>query len=66
LFGAIEIGNNVSVGANTVVTKSFESNVSIAGAPARVISNQTTLELGMFPNGFLNEADMISAVNKED
>ena len=66
LFGAIEIGNNVSVGANSVVTKSFESNVSIAGAPARVISNQTTLELGMFPESFLKEADIISAVKKDD
>ena len=55
LFGNLKIGNNVSIGANSVVTKSFEDNVSIAGVPASVISHKTTLELGMFPEGFLDE-----------
>jgi len=54
LFGDIKIGNNVSIGANSVVTKSFEDNVSIAGIPAKIISHQSTFELGMFPEGFLN------------
>ncbi len=57
LFGDIKIGNNVSVGANSVVTKSFENNVSIAGIPAKIISHKTTFELGMFPVGFLSETD---------
>lgn len=40
LFGKIIIGNNVSIGANSVVTKSFEqSNITIAGVPAKVIKN---------------------------
>jgi serine O-acetyltransferase len=37
LFGAIEIGNNVTIGANSVVNKSFPDNVIIAGIPAKII-----------------------------
>jgi len=37
IFGGIIIGNNVSIGANAVVNKSFPDNVTIAGVPARVI-----------------------------
>jgi maltose O-acetyltransferase len=33
----VELGDNVVVGANAVVTKSFPSNVIIAGVPAKVI-----------------------------
>ena len=54
IFGDIKIGNNVSIGANSVVTKDFPDNVSIAGVPAEIISNKTSKELGMFPEGFLD------------
>jgi serine O-acetyltransferase len=37
LFGDVEVGDRVQVGANSVVTSSFPSDVVIAGAPARVI-----------------------------
>ena len=37
ILPGVELGNNVSVGANSVVTKSFESNVVIAGTPAKII-----------------------------
>lgn len=34
----VTLGNNISVGANSVVNKSFiESNMMIAGAPAKLI-----------------------------
>jgi serine O-acetyltransferase len=37
IFGDITIGNNVTIGANSVVNKSFPDNVVIAGVPARII-----------------------------
>lgn len=33
----VTLGDNVTVGANSVVTKSFPDNVVIAGAPAKII-----------------------------
>lgn len=33
----VTLGNNVTVGANSVVTKSFPDNVVIAGCPAKII-----------------------------
>ena len=33
----VTLGNNVTVGANAVVTKSFPDNVVIAGVPAKII-----------------------------
>ncbi len=38
LFGKIEVADNITIGANAVVNKSFlEPGVTIAGVPARVI-----------------------------
>jgi len=37
LFGDITIGNNVLIGANAVVTKSFGDNLTIVGVPARIL-----------------------------
>lgn len=37
VLGDIEIGNNVTVGANSVVTHSIPDNCVIAGAPAKII-----------------------------
>jgi serine O-acetyltransferase len=46
LFGGIEIGPRTIVGANAVVNRSFpEGNVTIAGAPARVIGDREALTL---------------------
>ena len=40
LFGKISIGNDCQIGANAVVNKSFnEDGISIAGIPAKKISN---------------------------
>lgn len=41
ILGGIKIGDNCAIGAGSVVTKSFEKNVTIAGVPARIISNNT-------------------------
>lgn len=49
LYGPIQIGNNVAIGANSVVNQSFESNITLAGAPAHVVSKQGARESGVFP-----------------
>ena len=38
IVGKIRIGDNVIVGANTVVTRDVPSNCIVAGVPARVIN----------------------------
>lgn len=41
LFGEIELGNNIAIGANAVVNKSFhEDCITIAGVPAKKISDK--------------------------
>ena len=43
IIGKITIGSDIAIGANTVVTKSFEENgITIAGAPARKISDNNS------------------------
>jgi serine O-acetyltransferase len=42
-FGRIILGDNIAVGANAVVNKSFpEGNMTIAGVPAKKISSKTS------------------------
>jgi acetyltransferase-like isoleucine patch superfamily enzyme len=38
ILAGVTLGDNVVVGANSVVTKSFPDNVVLVGAPARIIS----------------------------
>jgi serine O-acetyltransferase len=38
ILGGIRIGNNVMIGANAVVLKDVPDNVTVAGIPARIIS----------------------------
>jgi serine O-acetyltransferase len=40
LYGGITVGDRVVVGANAVVGRDVESGVTVAGAPARVISRR--------------------------
>jgi serine O-acetyltransferase len=40
VFGGVELGDRVRVGANSVVTESFPADVVIAGAPARVVGHR--------------------------
>ena len=49
LFGNITIGDNVAIGANSVVNNSFGSNITIAGVPAREINSIGAIEQGVFP-----------------
>jgi serine O-acetyltransferase len=39
LLGSITIGDFCTIGANAVVTKSFDSNLTVAGIPARIIKS---------------------------
>ncbi|MFP3125351.1 serine O-acetyltransferase [Ectobacillus funiculus] len=41
IFGGITIGNNVSIGANSVVTKDLPDNVTVVGIPAKIIAENT-------------------------
>lgn len=49
IFGAVMLGDNVAVGANAVVNKSFGNNVTLGGAPARVVAETGAIEQGVFP-----------------
>lgn len=40
VFGSVALGDRVQVGANSVVTSSFGSDVVVAGAPARVVGQR--------------------------
>ena len=43
IFGNVQIVDGIAVGANAVVNKSFlEPDISIAGVPARKISDEGT------------------------
>lgn len=43
MFGKIRIGNNVAIGANSVVNKDVPDNVTIAGVPAKIVNNKGTV-----------------------
>lgn len=46
LFGAIKIADHIAIGANSVVNKDFcEPNISIAGIPAKKISDKSAKRL---------------------
>jgi len=40
VIGAVKVGNNVAIGANSVVTSDVPDNAVVVGIPARVISNE--------------------------
>ncbi|GFD84059.1 serine acetyltransferase [Alteromonas sp. KUL150] len=45
IYGDIKIGDNVAIGANAVVNKSFDSDCTIGGIPAKVIAGKGPLEI---------------------
>ena len=51
LFGAITIGDNVSIGANAVVTRSFPAGVTIMGVPASIRGSSVLDKDSMMASG---------------
>ena len=54
IYGPVTLGDNVAVGANAVVNKSFGSNVTLGGVPARIIAEKGAMEQGVFGDSLLN------------
>ena len=44
ILGTVHIGNNVTVGANAVVTKDIPDNCVVAGVPGKIIKRQEAIE----------------------
>ncbi len=59
LFGNITIADGISIGANAVVNKSFrEANITIAGVPAKKVSDRSAFQTGWQPqNDYLGSVD---------
>jgi serine O-acetyltransferase len=50
VIGGIQVGNNVAIGANAVVTKDVPDNAVVVGNPGRVISYEGS-------TGYINNTD---------
>jgi serine O-acetyltransferase len=50
IFGNIKIGNNVAIGANSVVTRDIPDNAVVVGIPGNVISYNGS-------DGYINRID---------
>lgn len=50
IYGNISVGDNVAIGANSVVNQSFDNNLTLAGVPAHVVAECGALEQGVFPS----------------
>lgn len=53
LFGNIKVGDNVAVGANAVVNTDIPDSVTVGGVPAKIISNKSSVENGVYPEKFI-------------
>lgn len=55
IFGKIKIADGIAIGANSVVNKSFEEeNITIAGVPAKKVSNKGSKNFLPDPENFEN------------
>jgi serine O-acetyltransferase len=58
IVGAITIADGISIGANSYVNKSFsEPNITIAGCPAKKISNKSSEDLWIRATEILRKTD---------
>jgi serine O-acetyltransferase len=58
IIGKVTIGNNVTIGANCVVTRDIPDNSVVVGIPCRIISQKGSL-------GYINHTDYDFIWNKE-
>ncbi len=49
VFGPIQLGDDVLVGANTVVTKSAPDRAVLMGVPAKLVSKQGSFDMVFYP-----------------
>lgn len=47
VFGGISVGSGVAIGANAVVNKSVGDNVTVAGIPSKIVSDEGTEPLSV-------------------
>jgi len=72
LFGAIKIGNDVAIGANSVVTKDVPDRAVVMGVPAKVVNFNGSQGYVIYRNEVVNQAACFSsdetdwAVGEED
>lgn len=55
IYGNIVVGNNVAIGANAVANKSVPDNVIVGGIPAKILSQKTSIEIGVYPSGLFTK-----------
>ncbi|QXU53013.1 serine O-acetyltransferase [Rhodococcus sp. LW-XY12] len=59
IYGGVKIGDGVAIGANAVVNSDVESNVTVAGVPAKVVSRKNSDRMlpGWFPPAESSQED---------
>lgn len=65
LIGPLTIGDDVAVGANAVVSRSFPDRAVVIGIPARAISNQGSFDYIHYP-GEQQDADRVRSLGLRD
>ena len=62
IIGPVRIGDNVEIGANSVVVKDVPSNCVVAGVPARIIRSNMTEEDWKEMNKYKERGDAVFPV----
>jgi serine O-acetyltransferase len=60
ILGGISIGDNVKIGANSVVLKNVPANSTVIGVPARIIKSQGE----RLPDATMDQIDMPDPISE--